>query len=41
MNATDVKVGDIEEVALRHPGVRGLQQLCRTLDLVDGGAESP
>ena len=24
-----------------HPGVRGLAQLSRTLDLVDGGAESP
>jgi hypothetical protein len=41
MNATDVKVNDIEAVALRHPGVRGLRQLRRTLDLVDGGAESP
>jgi hypothetical protein len=41
MNATDVKVCDIETVAAAHPGVRGLNQLRRTLDLVDGGAESP
>jgi hypothetical protein len=41
MNATDVKVSDIEAVAALHSGVRGLAQLRRTLDLVDGGAESP
>jgi hypothetical protein len=41
MNAVDVKVSDIESVAAAHPGVRGLTQLRRTLDLVDGGAESP
>jgi hypothetical protein len=41
MNATDVKVNDIEATAERHPGVRGLVQLRQTLDLVDGGAESP
>jgi hypothetical protein len=41
MNATDVKVSDIEAVAALHPGVRGLTQLRRALDLVDGGAESP
>lgn len=41
MNATDVKVGDIEAVAAAHPGVRGLENLRRTLELVDGGAESP
>ncbi len=41
MNATDVKLRDIESVAAAHPGVRGLTQLRRTLDLVDGGAESP
>jgi hypothetical protein len=41
MNATDVKVNDIEAVAERHLGVRGLVQLRQTLDLVDGGAESP
>ena len=41
MNATDVKVDDIEAVARAHRGVRGLRQLGATLDLVDGGAESP
>ncbi|MFY9921444.1 MAG: hypothetical protein WAL26_24075, partial [Mycobacterium sp.] len=41
INATDVKAGDIESVAALHPGVRDLRQLRRTLDLVDGGAESP
>jgi hypothetical protein len=41
MNATDVKVADVEAVIARHPGLRGLRQLRRTLDLVDGGAESP
>ena len=41
MNAKDVKVNDIEAVIARHPGVRGLRQLRQTLDLVDGGAESP
>ena len=41
MNATDVKVADIESVVAQHPGVRGLAQLRRTLNVVDGGAESP
>ncbi|MCW2652217.1 MAG: hypothetical protein QOE41_1375 [Mycobacterium sp.] len=41
MHATDVKAVDIEAVIDRHPGVRGLAQLRRTLQLVDGGAESP
>jgi hypothetical protein len=41
MNATDVKVADVEAVIARHAGVRGLGQLRRTLDLADGGAESP
>jgi hypothetical protein len=41
MNATDIKVDDIETVARTHPGVRGLRQLRQTLDFVDGGAGSP
>ena len=41
MNATNVKAADVEAVVGRHPGVRGLVQLRQTLDLVDGGAESP
>ncbi|OBK94663.1 hypothetical protein A5645_16075 [Mycobacterium asiaticum] len=41
LNATDVKVEDVEAVAAQHLGVRGLVQLRRVLPLVDGGAESP
>jgi hypothetical protein len=41
MNATDVKLDDIEAVISRHPGVRGVRRLRQTLELVDGGAESP
>lgn len=41
MNATNLKVVDIEDVIAAHPGVRGLPTLRRTLALVDGGAESP
>ncbi|MGH3678133.1 MAG: hypothetical protein ACRDU5_20840 [Mycobacterium sp.] len=41
LNAVDLKVNDVDAIALRHPGVRGLCQLRQTLDLVDGGAESP
>ncbi|MET0703906.1 MAG: hypothetical protein ABWY93_30035, partial [Mycobacterium sp.] len=39
--ATDLKVGDVLDLARRHPHVRGLGQLGRVLDLVDGGAHSP
>ena len=41
MNATSLKVADVEDMIARHPGVRGLNQLRQTLDFVDGGAESP
>src|SRR5258705_8932444 len=41
MNATDVKTSDVEVVGARHSGVRGLRQFRETLNLVDGGAESP
>ena len=41
MNATDITAGDVEAIAARHPGVRGLRQLRETLNVVDGGAESP
>ena len=34
-------MSNIESVAALHPGVRGMAQLRSTLDLVDGGAESP
>jgi very-short-patch-repair endonuclease len=40
-NATDVKNVDIEAVAARHRGARGIRRLRRVLPLVDGGAESP
>jgi very-short-patch-repair endonuclease len=39
--ATHFKVADVQELALRHPHVKGLRQLDRVLDLVDAGAESP
>jgi hypothetical protein len=41
MNATDVKVIEVEALMTRRPGVRGLRQLRQTLAMVDGGAESP
>ncbi|MCH9710787.1 MAG: DUF559 domain-containing protein [Actinomycetia bacterium] len=41
MNTTDLKTMDIERVARSHPGARGLRRLRRTIELVDGGAESP
>jgi hypothetical protein len=41
MNATDLKIRDVEAIAERYPGIRGLAQLRETLPLVDGGAESP
>jgi len=41
MNATDVKVVDIEGVIAAHRGAHGLRQLRATLALADGGAESP
>jgi hypothetical protein len=39
--ATHVKVADIELVAARYRGRRGIDAARRVLDLVDGGAESP
>ncbi|MDT5175605.1 MAG: hypothetical protein QOG37_2856 [Mycobacterium sp.] len=41
MNATDVKIADVEAVIDGHAGARGLVRLRRVLPLVDGGAESP
>lgn len=40
-NATGLKVADVDLLADRHRGARGLVQLRRALPLVDGGAESP
>ncbi|MGO9925838.1 MAG: DUF559 domain-containing protein [Mycobacterium sp.] len=39
--ASEVKVADVELVAERHRGARGLVQLRQALPLVDAGAESP
>ncbi|MCV7361202.1 DUF559 domain-containing protein [Mycolicibacterium neworleansense] len=39
--ATGLKVGDVEEVAARHRGARGLRQLERVLPMVDAGSQSP
>jgi hypothetical protein len=39
--ATHFKVDDVNALALRHPGVKGLRRVDRLLDLVDAGAESP
>lgn len=41
MHATEVKVADIEQLADRHRGARGLVQLRRVLHLADAGSESP
>lgn len=39
--ATDVKWADVDLLVARHSGARGVVQLRRALELVDGGAESP
>ncbi len=39
--ATHFKVQDVQQLAQRHPHVRGLRRVDRVLDLVDAGAESP
>jgi len=41
MNATQLKVVEIQSIIDGHPNVRGLGRLRKTLLLVDGGAESP
>jgi REase_MTES_1575 len=41
LQATEFKVADVELLAERHRGARGLVQLRQALPLVDGGAESP
>jgi hypothetical protein len=41
MQATDLKVVDVQPLLQRHKGVRGIVQLRRVLDLADEGAESP
>ncbi|WP_273734805.1 hypothetical protein [Mycolicibacterium septicum] len=39
--ATGLKVRDVEEVAARHRGARGLRQLERALPMLDAGSQSP
>ncbi|HZQ33634.1 MAG TPA: DUF559 domain-containing protein [Mycobacterium sp.] len=41
MQATDVKTVEVETIAARHPGTRGIVQLRRVVKLADAGAESP
>ena len=41
VQAADLKLADVELLADRHRGARGLVQLRRALPMVDGGAESP
>lgn len=41
LNATRCTVTDIERIANRYPGARGIRGLRDALHLVDGGAESP
>jgi very-short-patch-repair endonuclease len=41
LNATRCTVAEVELIANRYPGARGLRRLRTALDLVDGGAESP
>jgi len=40
-SATGLRAADIEAVARRHPGSRGVVQLRQALQLMDAGAESP
>jgi hypothetical protein len=40
-SATGLKPDEVEAVIDRHPGARGLVQLRKAVDLMDGGAESP
>jgi hypothetical protein len=41
LHATRCGVADVEKIAARYPGARGVRGLRTTLELVDGGAESP
>jgi very-short-patch-repair endonuclease len=40
-NATRCSAADVERIAARYPGARGLRRLRASLALADGGAESP
>jgi len=41
LRATGIKPAEVAEIAVRHPGTRGLRQLDTVLELVDAGAQSP
>jgi hypothetical protein len=41
LNATRCGVAEIESIAARYPGARGVRKLRTALDLADTGAESP
>ena len=41
LQATDLKIVDVEALLFRHKGVRGTVDLSQVLDLADPGAESP
>jgi len=41
LNATGYTVEEVEKIARRYPGARGIRRLRDALDLADGGAESP
>jgi hypothetical protein len=41
LNATRRPLGEVSDIAARHPGARGIRHLRAVLDFVDGGAESP
>jgi hypothetical protein len=41
LNATRCTVTEVERIAARYPGARGIRRLRTAMDLADGGAESP
>ena len=41
LQASDLKLVDVQPLLARHKGVRGVVQLREILDLADDGAESP
>jgi very-short-patch-repair endonuclease len=41
LNATRCGIAEVERIADRYPGARGMRSLRKALDLADGGAESP
>ncbi len=41
LNATRCTVAEVNAIAMRYPGARGITRLRAAMELVDGGAESP